>query len=589
MTTSLRLSRAAELIVGSFVGVAVCAALAFAAADATAASPGSGSDDAAAAAAQTRARAPAKRRVFLLGLRQRGRPGRFASRVSNPSSPRYRRFLSLREYRNRFSARRVARRRVRRYLAAQRGVGKIEFSADGSLVLAVLTPRAGRRLFCAAGAQAPTRALCTPRRLRGTVRLISAGEVYELGGNSRQGASASNAQVCPGAIATRAFTPGQLSTAYGVDELHSRGLDGSGVRVATLSSQEVDATGFRTWARCFGLRSPAVRQFAMPSAGRDTGTAPEETVLDVEALASLAPGLERITPIFVPLDQSFSHSFLLFMFGALDPARQGGRLPQILSISDGVCESRFTRDQLKLGRRLLIEAAAVGISTLAASGDLGFQGCFIDKPGALFPSSSPWTTSVGGTSLTLTAANRIADQVVWSTFATDPGQGVGTGGGPSKVWRRPSFQLAPGIGPELQSGSPARLAPDVAAMASFTPGLATFEKGGGGWGIGGGTSAATPLTAAMVALVLQQERAAGRPRLGSLPPLLYELARGPGYPSIFFDITKGTSSRQPRSAVGQTPAGGAAQSGYDLATGLGSLNATAFADAVASLGAAGTP
>jgi hypothetical protein len=85
-----------------------------------------------------------------------------------------------------------------------------------------------------------------------------------------------------------------------------------------------------------------------------------------------------------------------------------------------------------------------------------------------------------------------------------------------------------------------------------------------------------------VALVLEQERKAGRPRLGSLPPLLYELARGPGYSTIFSDITSGTSSRRPNSTVGQSPRGGAAQPGYDLATGLGSLKAAAFADAVAS-------
>jgi kumamolisin len=325
-----------------------------------------------------------------------------------------------------------------------------------------------------------------------------------------------------------------------------------------------------------------VRQFAMPGASPATATAPEETVLDVEALASLAPRLQRITPIFVPLDQGFSNSFVLFMFGALDPSRQGGRLPDILSISDGVCERRFTRDQLQLGERLLTQAAALGISTLAASGDLGFQGCFINKPGVSFPGSSPFTTSVGGTDLTLTPANQIAHQVVWSTFATQPAEGVGSGGGPSKVWRRPSFQQAPGIGPQLQRGAPTRLSPDVAAMASFTPGLAVFDKDGGGWGIGGGTSAATPLTAAMVALVLQQERKAGRPGLGSLPPLLYKLARGANYSSTFFDITKGTSSKRPKSAVGRSAAGGAAQRGYDLATGLGSLNAAAFADAVAS-------
>ena len=90
----------------------------------------------------------------------------------------------------------------------------------------------------------------------------------------------------------------------------------------------------------------------------------------------------------------------------------------------------------------------------------------------------------------------------------------------------------------------------------------------------------------MVSLTLEQEQAAGRPALGSLPPLLYELARGPAYGSIFSDITVGTSSRKPHSAAGTSPAGGAAQPGYDLATGLGSLRATAFADAVAAPGPA---
>jgi subtilase family serine protease len=535
---------------------------------------------------------PPERRVFLLGLRQRGNPGQFAAQVSNPVSPLYRHFLSLRQYQNRFSARGADRERVMRYLASQRGVATVALSSDKSVVMAVLTAQAGRRIFCARGGAPPTRGLCKPSRLLGSVRAISAGELYQVGPVSRRGGArmaqapeAGAAKSCTGAGKTRAFTPQQLSTAYGVDALHARGLNGSGVRAATLSSQEVSTAGFRTWGRCFGLATPVVRQIAMPGASPDTATAPEETVLDIEALASLAPRLQRITPIFVPLDQSFTNSFLEFMFGALDPSRQGGKLPDILSISDGVCESRFTRDQLLLGERFLIQAAALGMTTLAASGDLGFQGCFINKPGVLFPGSSPFTTSVGGTSLTLTPGNQIADQVVWSTFASQPAQGVGSGGGPSSVWSRPSFQQAAGIGPQLQAGKPARLTPDVASMASFTPGLAVYDRDGGGWGLGGGTSAATPLTAAIVALVLQQERKAGRPRLGSLSPLLYQLARGADYHSIFFDVTTGTSSRRPHSPRGQSPSGGAAQPGYDLATGLGSLKAGAFADAVAGLAA----
>jgi subtilase family serine protease len=571
----------------------VCAVVALAALQCAAATAPAAADDARAAATPTRAAASAERQVFLLGLRQRGRPGRLARRLSTPSSNRYRDFLSPGRYRKRFGASRRNRRTLRRYLRARRGVKKLELASNGALFLAVLTPQAGKRIFCAGGGRGGVSGpgLCIPRALRGAVRLTSAGEIYTQGGGTRSSRSGLRSatnnrdpQGCGGALAAGGFTPNQLATAYGVDELHAGGLEGAGIRVATLSSQEVEVEGFATWAQCFGLAAPDVRQVAMPGATRDTGTAPEETVLDVEALASLAPGLDRITPIYVPLDQSFSNSFLLFMYGALDPSRLDGELPHILSISDGVCEVRFTADELRLGQRLLAEAATLGITTLAASGDLGFQGCFISKRGALFPASSRFVTSVGGTDLTLTADNQIAEQVVWSTYATEGDQGVGSGGGPSRIWSRPSFQQAPGIGAQLQRGKPTRLSPDVAAMASFTPGLAVYQQGGGGWGIGGGTSAATPLTAAIVALALQREQAAGRPAIGSLSPLLYALARGPDYGSIFFDVTTGTSSRQPNSAVGMSPAGGAAQPGYDLATGLGSLKASPFADAVAARG-----
>ena len=370
-----------------------------------------------------------------------------------------------------------------------------------------------------------------------------------------------------------------MSTAYGVDDLKTRGLDGSGVRVVTLSSQMVDPSSFKAWAQCFGQPTPKVTQFAMP--GPNAGTAPEETYLDVEALATLAPNLERITPIYVPLDQGFSNSFLLFMIGALDASKQGGQLPDILSISDGVCEDRYTKAELQLGQRLLAEAAAMGISTISAVGDLGFRACFTSAKGTDYPASSRFSTGVGGTELFLKKNNTIDEQRVWSTFATAGSESVGTGGGPSPTWARPGFQTGTGIGPAIQSGKPTRLTPDIASMASFVPGISTYQEGD--WGLGGGNSTATPLTAAIVALVLQQEEEAGRPALGSLNPLLYQLARGPSYDSLFYDVVKGTSSTRPKTPAARTPAGGAAQRGYDLATGLGTLKATPFAEAVAAL------
>lgn len=528
------------------------------------------------------------RRVVLLGLKVQGTPVRFAAQVSDPASASYRKFLTPSQFRSRFSATTSNQKRVRNFLSNRRGVGKVQFNPGRTTALVTVTPKAAKHLFCAKGSKLPVKGTCKPARLRGAVRQVSVGESYPAG---RKGSAAATPakpnggtpQGCQEAVKTGAFTPNQLSTAYEVEGLHNRGLDGSGIRVTTLSSQMVETSGFKTWAGCFGMPAPKVSQVAMPGGVKDTGTAPDETVLDIEALASLAPGLERITPIFVPLDQGFSNSLLLFLFGALDPARQGGELPDILSISDGVCEIRFTDPELQLGQRLLAELSAQGVTSLAASGDLGFQGCFTSASGAMFPSSSRFVTSIGGTDLALKTDNSIGMESVWSTYATQPSQGVGSGGGPSARWARPGFQTSPGIGPELQPGKQTRLAPDLAAMASFTPGLSVYDSGDSGWGVGGGTSAATPLTAAMVALALQQEHAAGRPNLGSLPPLLYGLGRGLGYQAIFSDVTEGTSSRKPKSAAGQKPSGGQAQFGYDMATGLGSLKAVDFADAVAGL------
>ena len=199
-----------------------------------------------AAAALTHGASSAQRRVVLLGLRQRGNPATFASQVSDPSSRWYRRFLSLRQYQSRFSPTRADRQRVQRYLALQPGVLKVQLSSDQSVVLVVVTVPAGQRLFCARGDGQPTRGLCTPRSLRGEVREISAGEVYQASGGARDAIPRRDgtSQTCAGAIKTRAFNPHQLSTAYGVDALRARGLDGSGLRVDTLSSQEVDASSF---------------------------------------------------------------------------------------------------------------------------------------------------------------------------------------------------------------------------------------------------------------------------------------------------------------------------------------------------------
>ena len=182
------------------LALVACVALVLAATSGALASPVSAAAGARATAAQSSRSSPPQRRVFLLGLRQRGTPARLASQVSDPSSPSYRDFLTLRQYRKRFAPSRADRRRVRRYLSSRSGVRRLEASADKSLLLVVTTPAAGRRLFCASGAGPPTGGLCLPRVLRGPVRQLSAGELYQVGSGSSRRARPAAAQGCPGAI-----------------------------------------------------------------------------------------------------------------------------------------------------------------------------------------------------------------------------------------------------------------------------------------------------------------------------------------------------------------------------------------------------
>ncbi|MBW8059042.1 MAG: hypothetical protein FVQ78_01655 [Solirubrobacterales bacterium] len=547
-------------------------------------SPAALGGEPAASASPSAAQRVEKRRVVLLGLRRpERRLARLARSVSDPASSGYGRYPTLGKLRRAYGATRRVRRRTVRFLRRVRGSRSAKIGPTGAVAIAVLTEGAARRLFCARGVRPPRHGLCVPGRLRGAVRQVVAGEVYPARRSRRsrvaRAAATGTPRGCKGALESGAFTPNQIAAAYRVDGLRARGLEGRGVRVATMSPALVDPGPVRAWAKCFGLPAPRFRQTAMPGT-RLASTAPEETYLDVEALAAIAPGLQRVTAVFVPQDLAFQASFALFMLGALDPARQGGRLPDILSISDGACESEVSRGELAIGQHLLRAAAALGISALAASGDVGFLGCQSGS-GASWPAGSRYVTAVGGTEIGLDSQNRLTEQVVWSTFAKEGRDGSGSGGGPSSAWPRPGWQRAPGIDSGLQPGEPSRLTPDLASMASFTPGLAVLG-GFEGWEGSGGTSAATPLTAATLALVTEQERRAGRPALGALNPLLYELASSSSYDSLFWDVVRGTSSPHPRSPLGRSPAGGAAQLGYDLATGLGSLRGVAFADAVAA-------
>jgi kumamolisin len=228
--------------------------------------------------------------------------------------------------------------------------------------------------------------------------------------------------------------------------------------------------------------------------------------------------------------------------------------------------------------RQLAATSALGITTVVAAGDSGSSSCahgipasqldsFDEQKSASWPATSPWVLAAGGTNITLTSGNAIESSGVWNDtkYPKPYEQTAGGGGGTSVLEDRPWWQ------PAISSQKTYRMVPDVAAFADPSPGYVIIcSQGVQGCGPGsgqsvafvGGTSAAAPLVAGMIALWDQQAQKSGLPKPGFVPPLLYSIAAHE--PGSFFDVKNGDNSVF--SGVSCCTAG----TGYDMASGLGS-------------------
>jgi subtilase family serine protease len=184
-----------------------------------------------------------------------------------------------------------------------------------------------------------------------------------------------------------------------------------------------------------------------------------------------------------------------------------------------------------------------GVPVLFSSGDTGAV--------TESPCTDPYVTCVGGTNLLETATGFRSVESAWS----------GSGGGCSSQVTAPAFQS----GYSTSVCSTARGVPDIAALADPYTGVANYwgsnigssYSGAGMYCCIGGTSLATPLTAALIANIDAARVAAAKAKLGSnLNQLIYQAAAGAYYHYRFYDVTTGSS-------------GFAAVAGWDRATGLG--------------------
>ena len=358
------------------------------------------------------------------------------------------------------------------------------------------------------------------------------------------------------------FTPSQVRKAYGSAALGTRGLKGADARITIISlGGGFDMADVEAAAKCFGYTQPKVDialGTGVPTAFVNAST---ESHLDLITASSIAPEASSIRMVeAVNALMSYTDAFSL----ALDMDGKGTLSPDVISLSYGECESEFAADAgdyLLLNDDILRMAALVGTSVITAAGDHGSSPCgpkasLEAGPLVIYPASSPWITSVGGTRLTLTAANTRAAETVWNDLpyvggATAPPPGPAGSGGPSAIFTRPWYQggVTP-VGP--------RTLPDVALLGAIRPGWAIYY--GGTLYTVGGTSGGTPFLAANLALMSADQRKKGYPSLGFVNPWFYAAAAAEKSP--FFDVTIGGNAVQ---LVGCC----SAYAGYDMASGLG--------------------
>ncbi len=403
-----------------------------------------------------------------------------------------------------------------------------------------------------------------------------------------------------------ALSPGDFATIYNINPLYSAGINGTGTRIAVVGRSDfltADITDFRN-------------TFQLPSSitnivfnGVDPGIVSTgeqlEATLDVSWAGAVAPNAQITFVVSASTNTTdgvdLSEQYII-----------DNDLAGVMTESFGGCEAGTTATDAALISSLAEQAAAEGITDIVSTGDSGAEGC--DNPSsetvATGPisvnvlASSPYTVGVGGTefnegtapskywnatnSASLSSAISYIPENVWNESCTS---GCGTngagsifagGGGASIYFSKPVWQSAVSGIPE----DGARDLPDVSlTAASHDPYLLCFQHSCESGELAGvaGTSAAAPSFAAIMALVNQKTGSSQ----GQANYVLYRLAAQetlsscngsntstlPASTCIFNDTTIGNNAVPGESGYGTSGAKYQSTVGYDLATGLGSVNA----------------
>jgi kumamolisin len=343
------------------------------------------------------------------------------------------------------------------------------------------------------------------------------------------------------------FTPPELGKIYNFPA--NAGKDQT-IALIELGGGYNDADLEAYWKQ-LGLNRVSVDSVSVGNAQNspegDPNSADGEVALDIEVAGGIAPEA-RIVAYFAPnTDQGFLDAINAAIHDQVNK-------PSVISISWGAAESEWTPQAMNAFNAAFHDAALMGISVCAASGDNGSSDGEQDGHNHVdFPASSPWVLACGGTRLV--AANGVRQsETVWN----DGTNGGATGGGVSSHFSKPAYQSSIHVPkPAGTVNATGRGVPDVAGVADPGTGYAVIVDGQEG--VVGGTSAVAPLWAALIALCNEQ---LGK-NLGWFHPKLYGTVSDH---KGFHDITSGNNGTYK------------ATRGWDCCTGLGTPNGQVILD-----------
>ena len=411
-------------------------------------------------------------------------------------------------------------------------------------------------------------------------------------------------------LAICGYSAAQLRAAYGAPS----STPGTGQTIALIEiGQPVDMFQTLTdYAAQNGLPAPTstqLRQEVIGQGGACGNFFDVEEQLDSEAAYAMAPGADQLMVEGDSCNEQLEGIQPLF---DADDAVLGGNgsspSASIVSNSWELGGENAPTIYVATAHAIDLRAAAEGVGMYFASGD---------GPGVELPSSDPYSTAVGGTTLGLGATNNRLFETGWSdnynvNFGHGNWQSVGiaggAGGGTSLLWPQPTYQQ--GVVPSSMSttfaGAVNRAVPDISADADPYSGMliGTIElnkKGVPGryttFDVGG-TSEASPLIAGLVA---DAQQAAGKP-FGFINPLLYSLAGTAAFNDAL-PVTSSTPVLDQTAFAGPKLAGqpilvqldsqGPAyadqtdqvtEPGYDTMTGLGTPNGQSFINGLRNQG-----